>query len=1396
MMLIPGTKVGAKFFTFPVTAQNPNPPIYYGRNEGTLLLASVNAGNSDGLCVGLGGVNGRFLAELQLTQKNANLNQCVAGSKDDYQDRHQKLLAKAQAAGGVAYESYQNIDPCAFSYANTSQVNNVAGWHDGVCFVDVFDATLCPTGNQKNRAMLYIAPPYGAGSNYSTNAAFLKAIEATAVNIIKTIAGYNAIAAQQNLPLIQALRNTLYSSGFYCKPGVGPDEIARAIFAGFQAELSRCTDCGLVELQFPVGDSSKPLFGVVQADLSTTPAHHHQAQAFAVPAAVMPLGPVVGEPVAGEEPAWGERPKSFDLPISPEPEVTGWAKVLQYQGKSAVAEASSRQTSGAIELQLLEIGQPLALTADVVEAPEVNVACLPGRGAAPVQAPAGGNAGAGNAPVGGIYGALPQPVQIVYGRLLPNATMGQAIGATIAIIASILIVLGGVSTLVWAFASGPLRRKSSLKITPPDSVPLSAMDQAVAVTATVTADSDSTPADGGTVTCTLTTATGVVVGSAVTLDVKAGAASGSLTVPANTAAGTYTLTGVYGGSTFGLGPSEDTESLIVTTPTTAGLTTTTTITAPAVASVIVAGSTLPVTATVMAGSASAGGGTVSFSLTRATTPPVTYMSKSVPLTAGQAASGSITIPANATGGSYTLAAKYTGATGFNASTSASEMVSVNAVTTTTITAPIAGSAIAAGLSLTVSAKVVAGDMSAVPGASTVTFTLMSSAGGTAITVSPAVNSSGEASGSIAIPSTASTGSYTLTASYDGATGYAVSSATAVTLTVTTMGTPTITLNPSSAAAVPGATVIFTAAAAGAPPVQWQVSTDQGVSFSPILNAATATLTLTGVTAAMDKNQYQAVFGSGSSAAVTTAAMLSVRNVVHLGKDSAAQGQWSNVYGKDGHAIAGIATIANPAYATVAVPSQTFAYQNDTSTNPDPRSLQDGLNSSSRIGFTYQPAPATTSFSVTLTVTDAVAHQVALYLVDWEANTSRLETIVFSDPLTKKVLDTQVLANFHSGLYALWNFVGSVTITLTEAGDQPVLFGIFLDPASLDPGFHASATPAGVTAGVDSTVISTITVTSLNGFSAPVQFSASTWPAGITGTFATDSATGRTTVTISVASTVAQGSYLLTVTGTSGTLNPTTTILLFVNAPMPMAGHALIAADLTHGQYAAVNVFARGTSAFPIDPKSLVLTGLQDLGLSTAGPIAILAKDGRSLQVDGEGIWLVGDKGLIGFMADSGLTHPPTPAVFRFSDSKGNVSNPAMIIADPALTAISTIPQELAKQTDAYFWTSFKKNMIDDPNPAFDPQTFATANVTLAQALWVVVAPGPNPISQVVFDAAYKQWNLGSATWIDPSQGWQAMLDLSENVIGVLIPASAPALVARYWRLVLMSHMTLEMIRRA
>ena len=89
--------------------------------------------------------------------------------------------------------------------------------------------------------------------------------------------------------------------------------------------------------------------------------------------------------------------------------------------------------------------------------------------------------------------------------------------------------------------------------------------------------------------------------------------------------------------------------------------------------------------------------------------------------------------------------------------------------------------------------------------------------------------------------------------------------------------PAITVSPVGQQILAGLDATFTATASGfpAPSLQWNVSTDGGVTFSPVAGATSGTLTLHGVTTAENGNQYEAVFTNPAGSATTDPATLTV-----------------------------------------------------------------------------------------------------------------------------------------------------------------------------------------------------------------------------------------------------------------------------------------------------------------------------------------------------------------------------------------------------------------------------------------------------------------------------------------------------------------------------------------
>ena len=91
--------------------------------------------------------------------------------------------------------------------------------------------------------------------------------------------------------------------------------------------------------------------------------------------------------------------------------------------------------------------------------------------------------------------------------------------------------------------------------------------------------------------------------------------------------------------------------------------------------------------------------------------------------------------------------------------------------------------------------------------------------------------------------------------------------------------PTVTTQPTAQTVDAGQTATFTAAGAGnpTPEVQWQVSTDGGLTFSPIIGANTPTLSVVAA-AGDDGNVYRAVFANSIGSVTSSTATLSVYTV--------------------------------------------------------------------------------------------------------------------------------------------------------------------------------------------------------------------------------------------------------------------------------------------------------------------------------------------------------------------------------------------------------------------------------------------------------------------------------------------------------------------------------------
>ena len=159
----------------------------------------------------------------------------------------------------------------------------------------------------------------------------------------------------------------------------------------------------------------------------------------------------------------------------------------------------------------------------------------------------------------------------------------------------------------------------------------------------------------------------------------------------------------------------------------------------------------------------------------------------------------------------------------------------------------------------------------------------------------------------------------------------------------------------------------------------------------------------------------------------------------LKQDTTTHGSWINTYGTQGYDIvSGPSKL--PSNDTVTPSGQaTYTW---TTTTSDPRALQ-VPGSSNRVAAAWY---SSTKFTVDVNLADGQAHNLELYFDDW-SNSGRGEQIQISDAGTGKLLDTETISSFVSGVYLDWKVSCNLVITITrKAGNNAVLNGLFLDGA--------------------------------------------------------------------------------------------------------------------------------------------------------------------------------------------------------------------------------------------------------------------------------------------------------------------------------------------------------------
>src|SRR5262249_48370833 len=124
--------------------------------------------------------------------------------------------------------------------------------------------------------------------------------------------------------------------------------------------------------------------------------------------------------------------------------------------------------------------------------------------------------------------------------------------------------------------------------------------------------------------------------------------------------------------------------------------------------------------------------------------------------------------------------------------------------------------------------------------------------------------------------------------------------------------------------------------------------------------------------------------------------------------------------------------------------------------------------------------------VDVNLTDGQAHQLALYLLDWDSGV-RQERIDFLDAQSGAVLASQNASNFGGGAYLVFNASGHGRISVTcLAGANAVLSGPFFAP--VDSGNGSLTASLGNGGGVSEGSAGTVSFTGVSGGSSGYTYS--------------------------------------------------------------------------------------------------------------------------------------------------------------------------------------------------------------------------------------------------------------------------------------------------------------------
>ncbi|HXS13385.1 MAG TPA: S8 family serine peptidase, partial [Acidobacteriaceae bacterium] len=241
--------------------------------------------------------------------------------------------------------------------------------------------------------------------------------------------------------------------------------------------------------------------------------------------------------------------------------------------------------------------------------------------------------------------------------------------------------------------------------------------------------------------------------------------------------------------------------------------------------------------------------------------------------------------------------------------------------------------------------------------------------------------------------------------------------------------------------------------------------------------------------------------------------------------------------------------------SIAIPSWQQIAGVINSSNRGSTTLRNGPDVSANSNFTfYTCADQTSCLANTYGGTSFAAPMWAGYLalVNQQLAANSQGPAGFINPtIYQQNVGSGYAADFHditSGTSGSYSAVTGYDLVTGWGSPTPALVNALAGTQTQTPDFTIAANPGSVTVTQGGSGNSTISISGIDGFSSAVALSASNTPAGVTVGFNPASISGSqtSTATFTVASSVPAGTYSITITGTGGSLQHSTTVNLTVS----------------------------------------------------------------------------------------------------------------------------------------------------------------------------------------------------------------------------------------------------------